>query len=185
MQPAGDDRPPARAVRGVSRSRPGPAKASPIIRGLKGSEVLHLVDGMRLNMTFFRNSPSQYIALVDPYNIDQIELLRGPAGTLYGSDAMGGVLQVLTPEERFTGEEWQYDARSVRRSSAAPTSRRSVRISAARWATKACRSAAALRTWTLASAISAMAAASPGPITARAAATRKCCGRRRPITSSC
>lgn len=91
---------------GVFTQSSGPGQGIAIIRGLKGSEVLHLVDGMRLNMTFFRNSPSQYIALVDPFNIQQIEVLRGPAGSLYGSDAMGGVLQVLTPEYRFSGEQW-------------------------------------------------------------------------------
>ena len=93
---------------GIFPQSSGPGQGIAIVRGLKGSEVLHLVDGMRLNMSFFRNSPSQYIALVDPYNIHQIELLRGPAGTLYGSDAMGGVLQVLTPEERFAGSEWDH-----------------------------------------------------------------------------
>lgn len=96
-----------RGQSGVFTQSSGPGQGIAIIRGLKGSEVLHLVDGMRLNMTFFRNSPSQYIALVDPYNITQIETMRGPAGTLYGSDAMGGVLQVLTPEQRFTGADWQ------------------------------------------------------------------------------
>jgi outer membrane receptor protein involved in Fe transport len=92
---------------GVFTQSSGPGQGIAIIRGLKGSEVLHLVDGMRLNMTFFRNSPSQYIALVDPFNIRQIEVMRGPAASLYGSDAMGGVLQVLTPEHRFTQETWR------------------------------------------------------------------------------
>jgi len=96
-----------RGQTGVFLQSSGPGQGIAIIRGLKGSEVLHLVDGMRLNMTFFRNSPSQYIALVDPYNITQVEVLRGPAATLYGSDAMGGVLQVLTPEPVFTEESWQ------------------------------------------------------------------------------
>lgn len=82
----------------------GPGQGIVIVRGLKGSEVLHLVDGMRLNNAFFRNSPSQYIALLDPQNIGQLELLRGPYATVYGSDAMGGVVQVLTPEERFDGD---------------------------------------------------------------------------------
>ena len=91
---------------GVFTQSSGPGQGIAIIRGLKGSEVLHLVDGMRLNMTFFRNSPSQYIALVDPFNIQQIEVMRGPAASLYGSDAMGGVLQVLTPEYRFSDETW-------------------------------------------------------------------------------
>lgn len=84
-----------------------PGQGVVIIRGLKGSEVLHLVDGFRLNNAFFRNAPNQYIALVDPLNLGRIEAVRGPMSTLYGSDAMGGVLQFLTPEPRFTGSEWQ------------------------------------------------------------------------------
>lgn len=88
---------------GVFTQSSGPGQGVAIIRGLKGSEVLHLVDGMRLNMAFFRNAPNQYVALVDPYNVRQIELLRGPGSVLYGSDALGGVVQVLTPEERFNG----------------------------------------------------------------------------------
>jgi outer membrane receptor protein involved in Fe transport len=88
----------------------GPGQGIVIVRGLKGSEVLHLVDGMRLNNAFFRNSPSQYIALVDPQNVAQLELLRGPNATIYGSDAMGGVMHVLTPEQRFDGEAWQWRA---------------------------------------------------------------------------
>lgn len=84
-----------------------PGQGVVIIRGLKGSEVLHLVDGFRLNNAFFRNAPNQYIALVDPMNLERIEAVRGPMSTLYGSDAMGGVLQFLTPEPRFTGSDWQ------------------------------------------------------------------------------
>jgi outer membrane receptor protein involved in Fe transport len=88
-----------------------PGQAIPIIRGLKGSEVLHLVDGMRLNNAFFRNAPNQYVALVDAYNVERVEVLRGPASTLYGSDAMGGVVQIITPVPRFETEEWQWGGR--------------------------------------------------------------------------
>lgn len=102
----------------------GPGQGIVIVRGLKGSEVLHLVDGMRLNNAFFRNSPSQYIALLDPRNVAQLELLRGPNATIYGSDAMGGVMHVLTPEERFDEESWawrgavrsRYDSADLERS---------------------------------------------------------------------
>ncbi len=94
---------------GVYLQSSGPGQGVLIVRGLKGSEVLHLVDGMRLNMTFFRNSPNQYIGLVDPYNLERVEVLRGSGATLYGSDAMGGVVQFLTPEQRFSGAAW--DAR--------------------------------------------------------------------------
>lgn len=95
------------------RAQPGafvqattPGQAIPIIRGLKGSEVLHIVDGFRLNTAFFRNSPNQYFALADAQNVDRVEVVRGPSSSLYGSDAMGGVVQVLTPEERFEGSSW-------------------------------------------------------------------------------
>jgi outer membrane receptor protein involved in Fe transport len=89
----------------------GPGQGMIIVRGLKGAEVLHLVDGMRLNNAFFRTAPSQYIALIDPYNLAQIELLRGPYAALYGSDALGGVVQILTPESHFGSDEWAFDGR--------------------------------------------------------------------------
>lgn len=82
-----------------------PGQGIVIVRGLKGSEVLHLVDGFRLNTAFFRNAPNQYMALVDGQALDRVEAVRGPSGTLYGSDAMGGVVQLFTPEPHFAGNE--------------------------------------------------------------------------------
>lgn len=84
-----------------------PGQGVVIVRGLKGSEVLHVVDGFRLNNALFRNAPNQYIALVDSQAVEQIEVLRGPSSTLYGSDAMGGVVHMLTAEPRFQGSQWQ------------------------------------------------------------------------------
>ena len=52
---------------GVYIQQTTPGQGIPIIRGLKGSENVHLIDGMRLNTAFFRNSPNQYLALVDPF----------------------------------------------------------------------------------------------------------------------
>ncbi|HVF34333.1 MAG TPA: TonB-dependent receptor, partial [Candidatus Saccharimonadia bacterium] len=83
-----------------------PGQAVIIVRGLKGSEVLHLVDGFRLNNAFFRNAPNQYIALVDGQMLDRIEVVRGPASALYGGDAMGGVVQMFSPEPRFEDGDW-------------------------------------------------------------------------------
>lgn len=88
-----------------------PGQGVVIVRGLKGSEVLHLVDGFRLNNSIFRNAPNQYIALVDGQSLDRIEVVRGPSSTLYGGDAMGGVVQMLTPELRFDGADWQWNGR--------------------------------------------------------------------------
>jgi outer membrane receptor protein involved in Fe transport len=83
-----------------------PGQGIPIIRGLKGSQVLHLVDGMRLNNAFFRNAPNQYLALVDAYATERVEVVRGSVPSLYGADAMGGVVQVLTAEPVFQDAEW-------------------------------------------------------------------------------
>lgn len=88
-----------------------PGQGVVIVRGLKGSEVLHLVDGFRLNNAIFRNAPNQYIALVDGQHLDRIEVVRGPSSTLYGGDAMGGVVQMLTPELDFDGDVWTWDGR--------------------------------------------------------------------------
>ena len=88
-----------------------PGQGIPIIRGLKGSQVLHLVDGMRLNNAFFRDAPNQYLALVDSFATERVEVLRGAAGSLYGADAMGGVVQVLSPEVRFSGAPLQQQGR--------------------------------------------------------------------------
>ena len=96
-----------RCQTGVFVQETTPGQGIPILRGLKGSEVLYLVDGMRLSNAIFRNSPNQYTAFLDPFNVEQIDIVRGASSTLYGSDAMGGVVNVLTPTPRFKGEQWQ------------------------------------------------------------------------------
>lgn len=75
-----------------------------IIRGLKGSEILHLVDGLRLNNAIFRNAPTQYLALVPPGSIERMEVVRGSPTSLYGSDAVGGVIQVISRLPRFESD---------------------------------------------------------------------------------
>ena len=68
---------------------------SPILRGMIGPQVLIMVDGIRLNNSTYRTGPVQYLNMIDPYSIDRMEVLRGPGSVLYGSDAMGGVIQVF------------------------------------------------------------------------------------------
>lgn len=91
---------------GVYIQQTTPGQAVPIIRGLKGSQNVHLVDGMRLNTAFFRNAPNQYLALVDSFMTSQIEVVRGPSSVLYGGDALGGVVNVLTHTPEFYTPEW-------------------------------------------------------------------------------
>ncbi|MBI2903621.1 MAG: TonB-dependent receptor [Candidatus Methylomirabilis oxyfera] len=111
-----------RGEAGIFIQQTTPGQAAPIIRGLIGSSILMLVDGMRLNTAFFRSAPNQYFALVDPYNVDRLEAVRGAGSTLYGSDAMGGVLNVITPIPRVTTDQWQLHGKALGQFSSADTS---------------------------------------------------------------
>ncbi|MEM6574429.1 MAG: TonB-dependent receptor [Pseudomonadota bacterium] len=90
-----------RGQAGVFVQQTTPGQGNAIVRGLKGSEVLHLVDGVRLNNALFRNAPNQYLALIDPLQVSSTEVVRGSASTLYGADAMGGVVHFLTARPEF------------------------------------------------------------------------------------
>jgi len=111
-----------RGEAGIFVQQTTPGQSAPIIRGLIGSSTLMLVDGMRLNTAIFRSSPNQYFALVDPYNVERIEVVRGAGSALYGSDAMGGVINVITPVHRFAAEEWQLHGKAIAQFSSADTS---------------------------------------------------------------
>ena len=76
---------------------------APILRGMVGNRILILVDGMRLNSGAYRLGPNQYLNTIDIGQVERIEVILGPGSVLYGSDALGGVIHVITktphPEE--------------------------------------------------------------------------------------
>ncbi|MHB1686663.1 MAG: TonB-dependent receptor plug domain-containing protein [Ignavibacteriaceae bacterium] len=84
---------------GVSFTQQGaPGSLSYVyLRGADPGQTLVLVDGIALNMTSDPNNTYDFANLpVD--NIERIEILRGPQSTLYGSNAMGGVINIITKE---------------------------------------------------------------------------------------
>jgi hemoglobin/transferrin/lactoferrin receptor protein len=89
---------------GIFVQRTNHAGGHPIIRGLLGHQVLIMVDGVRLNNAVTRSGPNQYLNTVDPFLVDRLEVVRGPSSVLYGSDALGGVVNVLTLTPRFASE---------------------------------------------------------------------------------
>ncbi len=91
---------------GVAVQRTGPGQGAPTIRGFVGSSVLVLVNGQRVNNAIFRPAPNQYTALVDPWAVERVDVVRGPGSTLFGSDALGGVINVITPLPTFDSAHW-------------------------------------------------------------------------------
>ncbi|WP_407523267.1 TonB-dependent receptor [Lacibacter sp. MH-610] len=71
---------------------------SAFIRGLTGNQTLLLIDGIRLNNSTFRFGPNQYLNTIDMFTIQQIEVVKGTGSVQYGSDALGGTIQVLTKD---------------------------------------------------------------------------------------
>jgi len=77
---------------GINLQQTGAGQLSPFLRGLTGQHTLLIFDGIRLNNSIFRYGPNQYTAILDSNIIGKIEILKGAAPTLYGSDAIGGVI---------------------------------------------------------------------------------------------
>ncbi len=78
---------------------------SPFIRGLTGNQTLLLIDGIRLSNATFRYGPNQYLNTVDPYSVQNIEVLKGGGSVGYGSDALGGTLNVLSRNINFANND--------------------------------------------------------------------------------
>lgn len=102
----------------VQKSQQG--GSSPVIRGFEASRVLLVVDGIRMNNAIFRSGHLQNIITVDQNMLERVEVLYGPASTLYGSDALGGVVHMRTkgPLLSSTGKSARTGSAFVRHSSA-------------------------------------------------------------------
>ena len=72
---------------------------SPVIRGFEANKVLIVVDGVRMNNAIYRGGHLQNVLSIDNASLERVELLFGPSSSVYGSDALGGVmsLNTLTP----------------------------------------------------------------------------------------
>lgn len=90
-------------VTGVFVQKTNHGGGSPFVRGLTGNQVLLMVDGIRLSNSTFRYGPNQYLNTVAPHSIERVEVVRGAGSTLYGSDAIGGVVNVLSRGPRLVG----------------------------------------------------------------------------------
>ncbi len=71
---------------------------SPILRGFEANKVLIMIDGVRLNNLIFRGGHLQNVLRVDENMLSRTEVLFGSGSTIYGSDALGGVLSFYTKD---------------------------------------------------------------------------------------
>mgnify|MGYP000111679484 FL=1 len=83
----------------VQKSQAG--GGSPVVRGFEASRVLLMVDGVRMNSAIFRAGHLQNIITVDNMILDRVEIIYGPSSTLYGSDALGGVVNLFTKQPQL------------------------------------------------------------------------------------
>ena len=78
---------------------------SPIIRGFSTNRLLIAVDGIRFNTAIFRGGNVQSVISIDPFTVDRTEVILGPGSVIYGSDAIGGVMNFFTKNAKFSFKE--------------------------------------------------------------------------------
>lgn len=90
----------------VQKSQQG--GSSPVIRGFEASRVLLIIDGVRMNNAIYRSGHLQNVITVDQKMLERIEIMYGPSSTLYGSDALGGVINFRTRSPQLADSTGNY-----------------------------------------------------------------------------
>ena len=91
---------------GVDVNGVGPNQPRPIIRGQRGLRVLFMENGLRMNNARRQSDFGEASGLVDLDNVQTMEVVRGPASVLYGTDAIGGVLNLVTKTPAYRDGSW-------------------------------------------------------------------------------
>ena len=78
---------------------------SPNIRGFSTNRLLITVDGVRFNTAIFRSGNVQNIISIDPFAVAHTEVVLGSGSVIYGSDAIGGVMNFYTKQPKFSFKE--------------------------------------------------------------------------------
>lgn len=87
----------------VQRSQAG--GGSPVIRGFEANKVLLVLDGIRMNNAIYRGGHLQNILRVDAEAIEKTEVIFGAGSVMYGSDALGGVIHLMTRKPELSHNE--------------------------------------------------------------------------------
>lgn len=84
---------------GVTKRSFGPGSGRPIIRGFDGDRVLIMQDGIRTGD--LSSQSGDHGVTIDAASLDRLEVVKGPATLLYGSNAIGGVVNAVSPQDAF------------------------------------------------------------------------------------
>ena len=88
---------------GITPVGSGPFSVRPRLRGLDSTRLLVLVDGERLNNArTATDRAGTEVGLVDPFNIESLEVVSGAGSVLYGTDALAGTINIITNQPKFT-----------------------------------------------------------------------------------
>jgi outer membrane receptor protein involved in Fe transport len=88
---------------GLDMTGTGANQGRPVIRGQRGQRILLLEDGIRLNNSRRQQDFGEIPALVGLDGVDRVEVVRGPLSVLYGTDAIGGVVNLITARPVYGG----------------------------------------------------------------------------------
>ncbi|RMH20146.1 MAG: TonB-dependent vitamin B12 receptor, partial [Gemmatimonadetes bacterium] len=100
-----------RTLPGLDVSGVGVNQARPTIRGQRGQRILLVEDGLRMNNARRQQDFGELPALVDVNSVERVEVVRGPASVLYGSDAIGGVVNIVTRRPENEGVDGTFGYR--------------------------------------------------------------------------
>jgi outer membrane receptor protein involved in Fe transport len=94
-----------REEKGIFIQKTSHGGGSAILRGLSSNRILLLVDDIRLNNSTYRLGNHQYLTTVDNNMLERIDIVRGPASVLYGSDALGGAINLRTTDPYYSNKQ--------------------------------------------------------------------------------
>ncbi|SHN65337.1 TonB-dependent receptor [Erythrobacter sanguineus] len=96
-------------IPGVSSTSFAPGSSRPVLRGQQGERVRVLIDGV--GTADVSNTSVDHATSIDPITVERIEVLRGPAVLLYGSQAIGGAVNVIDKRipTRMPDEDFHFD----------------------------------------------------------------------------
>lgn len=89
---------------GISVQKSQFGGGSPNIRGFEANKILLVLDGVRLNNAIYRSGHLQNIITIDESILESTEVIFGPSSVLYGSDALGGSINMSTKRLYFSNE---------------------------------------------------------------------------------